>query len=244
MEKISKKLIILVIASNSDFYNEVVKIFWKKLIKNCNQNYKNVKIYLLYGDSYNKELNINNENLLCFDLEENLIPNILKKTCLAFEYIKNKYDFEYVFRTNLSSFLIIDRFLNYLDNIKNNNRYLYSGTIVKKKYLDFVSGAGILLNKNSIEIILKNTDKINFSLADDIAIATLLKGIERVNINRYNIEKYNYTLDEDKISLHYENILKNDYFHIRIKNASKENNDTLRWNDLKIFEFFTNKIIP
>jgi len=50
---------------------------------------------------------------------DNLIPGILRKTIMAFEYINNNY--KHIVRTNLSSFLIIDNLLESSNELRNDN---------------------------------------------------------------------------------------------------------------------------
>ena len=63
------------------------------------------------------DFNIIRENILLLDAEECLIPGIFNKTITSFKKITLSYDYKYIFRTNLSSFIRIDILLEKTNNI-------------------------------------------------------------------------------------------------------------------------------
>ena len=107
--KYKKDIILLVIASRSDFYDKLILNHWVRYIKYVEDKYENVKIYLIFGKDTNIDIfNDIRENILLLDTEDSLIPGIYNKTIKAFEKINLSYDYKYIFRTNLSSFIRID----------------------------------------------------------------------------------------------------------------------------------------
>ena len=100
--------------------------------------------------------------------EDSFIPGILIKTKKALEYINNNYNYDYVIRTNLSSFWDLNNLLifkNYLPREK-----LCCGHLPFKT---FISGTGIIM---SIDVSKKITPLINTTISynDDIYITNLL----------------------------------------------------------------------
>lgn len=109
-------IIIGVIASRSKIYDDFVKYYWSRFIEYINKKNYSIKIYLLYGDDYENIFNISQEHIFITDINDSFIPGCLKKTISFFEYIKKNYKFNYIFRTNLSSFIIIDNFIKLINS--------------------------------------------------------------------------------------------------------------------------------
>lgn len=99
--------------------------------------------------------------------------DIALKTLLAFEEIYDKYDFDFVFRTNTSSYLNFEKFQKYVS--ANSNDLDYSGVQLHTKSGDNIaSGAGFFISKQNIEILLNNKKQFDTKLADDVAVARCL----------------------------------------------------------------------
>jgi len=231
-------LIILVIASRGKIYDSLVENYWKYIINYVNFKYNNIKIYLLYGNCNIDNININKDNILHFkDIKENLEPGILLKTIKAFEYIDNKYKYDFILRTNLSSFFIIDNLIKLYNGF--HKKMLYSGVIGNyKNKSKFCSGAAFFLSRDVIKYILSNKNKINYNIIDDVSIGMLLsinKLIKFKPLPRFNIiNNQKRTNNQKQILL--QNIIKNNHYHIRIKNPKD------RLIDIDYMKFFTEKL--
>jgi len=223
----SKIIKILVIASRGLIYDRLIDIYWKPFIKYVNKNYKNIHVHLIFGNDSNvSDLQDIKDNLIIGDNPESLIPGILKKTIYAFKQIIDK-DFHYIFRTNLSSFINIEKFIKWTATIKDKN--VYKGFIGYLNGIKFASGAGYLLSRDIIQYIIDNEHLLNKDLPDDVAIGKLLMikiGVE--NSTRFDIINNQNINDLNKIGNF-------DYHHIRIKNPTREN-------DIIAFLYLINKI--
>ena len=220
--KYKKDIILLVIASRSEFYDKIILNHWIRYIKYVEENYKNVKIYLIFGkNKFGKNTNIDKfdiirENILILDNEDTLIPGIYNKTINAFKKINLSYDYKFVFRTNLSSFIRINLLVEKINTISS----IY-GVIGNHGGINFVSGAGMLLNRENIEYILSNQNKINKNLPDDVALSSIFNiSMKKENNLRYDFLNNNLDIDIKTIEK---------YYHFRIKNKNRDN-------DLIIFD--------
>jgi hypothetical protein len=219
--KYKKDIILLVIASRSEFYDKLILNHWVRYIKYVENKYNNVKIYLIFGkNNYDINNNFNDirENILLLDTEESLIPGIFNKTIKAFEKINLSYDYKYIFRTNLSSFIRIDLLLDKLKNISS----IY-GVISNYNGINFISGAGMLLTKNNIDFILLNQNKINKNLPDDVALSSIFNITN--NISNNNL-RYDFINNDINININIDN-----FYHFRIKNKNRDN-DIIIFNKL------------
>ena len=155
--------------------------------------------------------------------------SIINKTLVALEKLYNKLDeFDYILRTNLSSFYIFPRFLEFLENLPKNKCYCGSQINPREK---IGSGSGFIISKDVAKLLVKNKyemlDKKN--MYDDELIGHFLnkKGIHLITHERINIENYDTWLKtKDNIP--------QDLFQFRIKTGSP------KWrlqHDLEIHKF-------
>jgi hypothetical protein len=110
------KMIILIIASSAEHYN----IFTKCWLEYMNK-FDEVKSFFLYSDvNIDTDIYIT-ENAITYKCEESLIPGILYKTIAGYYFCEKKFTYDYILRTNLSSFVHIPRLLKYIKNIEVTN---------------------------------------------------------------------------------------------------------------------------
>jgi len=104
-------------------------------------------------------------------------PNLAKKTLLAFDWAISNLEFDYLFRTNTSSFVDFKKLHKFSKS--NHTNLEYSGVVLDVVEGDTIaSGAGFFLSKKNVELILNNKEKFDATLPDDVAIARLLKKFE------------------------------------------------------------------
>ncbi len=139
------------------------------------------KIKHFIGSPYSSErevdyVSVQEDNYLILNTDDGY-PNLAKKTLLAFDWAVSNYKFDYLFRTNTSSFVDFKKLTQFTKD-KNNNLD-YSGVVLDVEEGDTIaSGAGFFLSRKNVELILNNSDKFDTSLPDDVAIARLLKNFD------------------------------------------------------------------
>ena len=119
--------------------------------------------------------------------EETYIPGILNKTVEAIRAIGLEYDF--VWRTNLSSVLDFDGLLRYCRGLNPPTGgglrcVFYAGytglaDVTTNKDIDsnirFASGSGFLLSREAVQYLIENNGLLRRDLIDDVAIGALLE---------------------------------------------------------------------
>jgi hypothetical protein len=120
------------------------------------------------------EFNQLNSNFLELNVS-NDFKDFGKKTLLCFEEILKYRDFDYVFRTNTSS------------------------------YLNFGSGAGYILSKDLVELIVNHKKAWNHDLNEDVALGRILYDLEVPlnQLDRYDIESLRDLKNIDLKHYHY-----------------------------------------
>lgn len=209
------KIIILIIDSPNHHYNNLKKIqqeTWN------NENYNKYQtFYYSFSPNVNK--------ILCTDTDL-IIPgregffNIGKKTLIAFDYILNNFDFDFLFRTNLSSYIDTKLLYKHI----NNNDLIYDGIVGNFKGLyEFCSGSGYVIRKDIIKKVLDNQSIWNHQVIDDCSLGELLKKqniFPNKKANRYEyFENGTYELKNNLYSFIQAPVTL-DYYHYRLKHPT------------------------
>lgn len=139
------------------------------------------------------------------------------KTIEALKFTLQNYDFDFLFRTNTSSYLDTERLLEYLENLPQTG--VYSGVVgTVMGDLEFASGAGILMSRDVVKRVCEQAESWNHSLIDDAALGELIKGfrdpaISLTPLNRLTFPTLKYAIHADPIEVRKS-------FHIRCKSRS------------------------
>jgi len=111
------KIIILIIASPAEHYN-VFKQCWLEYMN----KYDEIKSFFLYSDENIDSDIFISEHAITYKCEETLIPGILYKTIAGYYFCEKKFTYDYMLRTNLSSFIHIPRLLKYIEGHENEGK--------------------------------------------------------------------------------------------------------------------------
>ncbi len=211
IEQIKKdrpKVLVLIIASEDlPVYSELQKI-WRSYMHNDPEH---IEAYFIKGDPDLSSLCEINGDIIWSRTPESLAPGILNKTILSLEAFlpRIQQEFDYILRTNLSSFYVFPRLLNFLKTCPKKN--FYCGSDIGPNCF-IGSGCGFLISPDIAELLVQHKDHfINNTTPDDVAIGEFLKqqGIPlslHTRINFLNLQEWH----RQKKNLN--------AFHFRIKN--------------------------
>jgi len=94
-------------------------------------------------------------------------------TIEAFRYVLENYAFQYIFRTNSSSYVNLQKLLRLTESLPKTGVYAgFEGRILRKTV--FASGAGYLLSRDIVEAICLRPGIWRHGLIDDIALADFM----------------------------------------------------------------------
>lgn len=167
------KLLILVLSSKTYPSTRNQKAQIKTWVKNTPPD-----VEIIFYTSGQKESI--NKNILTVNAGKKT-SDIGDKTIKAFDWIIKNRDFDYIFRTNTSSYLNIENLLKYIRDLNNSREFVYGGKKMSlpknnlRDKVEFVSGAGILLNRKTLDLILNNAKSFELEEWDDVAIGKLLQ---------------------------------------------------------------------
>jgi hypothetical protein len=94
------------------------------------------------------------------------------KTLQAFQFVLDNYDFDFIFRTNTSSYVDGDLLVETTKNL--GMRDVFGGVRGETRLGAFASGAGILLSKSLVMKIVEEGHRWRHGLIDDIALSRLV----------------------------------------------------------------------
>tara|TARA_B110000261_G_scaffold6626_1_gene6772 strand:- start:117 stop:1691 length:1575 start_codon:yes stop_codon:yes gene_type:complete len=221
----SYDIIITVIASRGNIYDQLIEQYWVPFIKFINIHYTNVHVILMFGNDFDKSgLSLEDANIFCSKHNDSYIPGIFDKTLDCFEYIISNYNFKHIIRTNLSSFLIIQNLIEISKSMKYYN--IYAGVLGRlgknHSFLAFCSGACFWLTKDIVKLLIDKKDHPErLKYHDDVIVSLILKDIPRTELPRFDL-MYHNVIPDKKLML---NIISKTHYHIRLRNDNDRNFD-------------------
>jgi hypothetical protein len=164
------KLLFLIISS-SDYlpHYTLLKQQWQSYMN----NYPNIDCYFL--DDYpelDQDFTIKPNHFIVKQKERH-IPGILNKTIIAIRELTKLKSYDFIIRTNLSSYWNFQNLQNFLSSIYiNPTSFFYASQVYKLDEYDFPFGQGacIILNSFTADFLQKSYHLLEFSFQDDIAI--------------------------------------------------------------------------
>lgn len=225
----TKKILVLIIASDDKpIYVELQKI-WRSYM---HKDPDHIEAYFIRSNPSLTTTYKVDGDIIWLPSVENLIPGIINKTILALEAFlpRIQQEFDYVLRTNLSSFYVFPRLLDFLEQCPKTN--FYGGVKVISGPYTFASGCGFLMSPDVVDLLVKNKAHFlnNTAAHDDGIIGAFLLNNK---IPIFNFGHYNYELlDTYKIGDKFnwirtdwdnkKNSLAEDVFHFRVRGVVEE----------------------
>ena len=178
------KYVNLVLYSDDREYNEM-----KEITQGYYKKFENVKtIYYKYDEKINEEYLMEGD-VLKIKGKDTYVPGILEKTVKAMEYVEND-EYDYFVRSNISTivdFKLLDEELKknpmeYGGGLINNLQRLDESAGIKDKThfgLNYVSGTAIIMSKNTLKEMIKQKDKIDYKIVDDVSIGLLMRFLKK-----------------------------------------------------------------
>ena len=226
------RVLFLIIASRNALYDKV-KEYWQQII---DKKHDNIDFYFLYNDSNIEKEYVINGNDILFKERETFIPGIFNKTISALNTC-NYTNYDYIIRTNMSTFFYIPGLLLFLQNANPGNIF---APLVKYSYhyhYTFPVGFCIIIHKSNVSKVMDNLSTIKMkyndkfdSYPDDVLFGVIFKELNIVydkTIQSSLIrsgEIYNIVPSQTHL-LNHKFIFRNRDYHFYIDNKGKKQND-------------------
>lgn len=195
-----------------------------------------IKVLFVYGGGTSFERK--EYDLVYDDVFENDYPGMITKTLNAFQHIEENYDYDFIVRTNLSTFWNLSLLKKRLDTLPVDNTV--AGTLVRPiihdvKY-EYISGFDLVISKNLIQQILSHKkDIIEQKVAsnmEDLSICTAIKKYTNISheSNYYPHRASWMSFDpftEERYAMAIEIANRDNLDHFRVKTRTNRNVDKL-----------------
>lgn len=96
------------------------------------------------------------------------------KTINTFKTVLKLMDFDYVYRTNISSYVDLALLSEYVENLDDEELNFYGGVVGEHRGIRFASGSGYLIGWNTLKKAVESSNLWDHSLIDDVALSKLL----------------------------------------------------------------------
>lgn len=237
------KILILVLSSKTYPSSRNKKAIKKTWSSNLKDNFE-----IMFYESGETEKIIDNTLFVETDTSS---KNLGYKLLLALDWCTKNTDYDFIFRTNTSSFVNTIELENFITNNLINKDYVYCGMPLVRDYKDsdkkinFLSGAGIILNKKTTQLILDKRKNWDHSEWEDVSLGKLLSenGVSFTEGRRQDIQYNFYNNIIDKTNYHYRCRLDNHYGYPRLleKFVFADLNKILKTGNLNKLEIFVKK---
>jgi GR25 family glycosyltransferase involved in LPS biosynthesis len=226
------KLIMLILDSNNldiyDYNREIYKIY-------MNSNPEILSFFIKYNENIKTNIFVSIEESTIYikGKEEFTGKAIFNKTKEAIKYVNENYKFDYLLRTNISSFWIFPKLLEYLKTKVPDHVFgIKLNSMQNNETFHFISGTGIFIPKKLLNLLINHEfSKFN---DDDIEIShiyeknnIILRDSRRSN-NNFMVKFEEKTIEDidEKIKKIPENVI---YFRIKNENRNVLDNYILNF---------------
>ena len=218
------KVLFLAIYNETPHYIQMYRshVNYLNYLKHKFNNNNPTYYFVIFKDLGNKEYLVDDKNyMLYINGRETFVPGILDKTIKALDVIHNKLKLEYdfIFRTNISTFIHFENTFSYLKNFADPKKEMfYIGPLLRLQWLDracgifdkrywgtaYCAGTCIMMSYALVENIIINREKIHYNIIDDVSIGhyvSQVENVKKINIgtSRFSFKPHNLILNKNHL---------------------------------------------
>ena len=173
------KIIILILSSQGEVYDKFKEYQTNYLNKFVESNkIVNFLFVEFSNDIPDTNTVIEKGNTLYVKGTESINPGMIIKTSEAIKYINDKYDYDFLFRTNLSTFINVNKLVEFtskLNKVNTCSGFSFSG---------FITGTGIIMSKDVSQIVACSYINFNYNnINEDVLISSILNHFKVKYVN-------------------------------------------------------------
>jgi hypothetical protein len=160
------KVLFLILASDTHPIYLKHQACWRRYMK----SHPDVDAYFYKGNPNQEEEYKLEGDTLWIRIPES-IPNVYPKTLMAFKYFLPRLsDYDFVFRANMSTFIVFDRYLEFCSHLSKQNTC--SAVIGTFDGIAYPSGCGYTLSPDLVKRIVENPIPQHY--IDDVTIGKMM----------------------------------------------------------------------
>ncbi len=203
------KILVLVLASDTDPLYCAFQIVWREYMN----IHPNIDCFFYKGHpDLRTDAFLSDKNTLLVKCNEKL-DTCYEKTLRAFTFFRPRFkQYDYIFRTNLSSFIVFDYYLKVASTWP---RKEFCSAFIGKtdNEIEFPAGAGFTITPDLVERILDENPPL--IVQDDVSIGHFLK---KIKVPIHPVERIDILVNEQLPFLAKILSENDEIFHFRIKN--------------------------
>lgn len=166
------RILVGVIASELPVYRRLEEEGLRKTWADTDDGDEDVEIVYYYGGA--RSTRVEGDRVF-FPVPEGL-ENIGRKTVAFFDHILGGKQFDYLLRTNCSSYVSIANLKAFLSDKPSGN--FWSAVVTGFGDREFASGAGYILTPDLVKLVADNRDKLDHGIPyDDVSLSFLLQDL-------------------------------------------------------------------
>lgn len=213
MENKHYKLIVLIIDSDD---TQIYDHFRNTIKKYMNTSKDILTLFIRFDKNMESEILLENSTLY-FKGVDSLIPGVFQKTIKAFNYCLDNFSFDFILRTNLSSFYNYKLLEEKVSLLEKNG--VVFGIELWSFNIRFPSGAGFIMSHDVVKLCANYNYIYWHCYPDDVCIGEV---IMKYNISIIKADRYDYVSPEVQY-----NADNNKYhYHFRVKSNDRINYDS------------------
>jgi len=216
------KLLVLIMSS----FNEPIYIEMKRISQIYYQLFATELTYFFMEFRNQDEEVVEDGTTLYIKGTESVVPGLYLKTIKALQYVQCNYEYDFILRTNLSSFFNLRNVLAYLSEKPTTN---FAGGF---PVFWFTSGTCIFFSRDVGEKITADI-RYDDNTPDDVLISRLIdeKQIPREDLSPFEMKYYIINYQENDVKNLTDDDIQKILFY-RCKNEDSRENDILVFRDL------------
>jgi hypothetical protein len=193
------KLVILIISSDNEAVYAKMKEMSQKYLELFKTKNEDAPWYEYFYVEFNSNIEDDifvEKNTIFVKGNETFAPGLFEKTLKSMKYIVENFEFSYLMRTNLSTFLNLENVHSFIFSLEQQKSQKYFGgftiedVVFTKK--NIVSGTGIFASNDIVNyLISKYEDNRKYELPDDVLFSNII--YDTHNSNDEKIEVQNIT---------------------------------------------------
>lgn len=205
------KILMLILASDDTEIYLRLQDMWRSYMKSN----PSVDCYFYKGDPHMKDAYKLTDDTLYIQIHD-LFETVYEKTLRAFRYFeKELYKYDFVYRTNVSSFVVLNKYVDYCTRIPR-ERFV-SAVIGVHGLISFPSGSGFTITPDLIRQLI--ADNPPLTEQDDVTIGEWLT---EKHIVITPVPRFDFVYNCFQCYVHNHTLMSVDsIFHYRIKNTNR-----------------------
>ena len=206
------KLIILILNSEHEpvyaKMKEISQIYLNSFkTSNNNNNDWYEFFYVEFNSNIEGDVLVEN-NTIYIKGNETFFPGIFEKTIKSMKYITDNFEFSYLMRTNISTFLHLENIHSFVNSLNNNQTYFGGFTFTETDgvTIDFVSGTAMFTSKDVVKYLISqyNTEQ-KYYVPEDVLFSYIIRDTcksndktqDRIEIQKIKDYKMGYLISCD-----------------------------------------------